>query len=73
MSLDPFYLKTKEEIKKMISDFWEDLEYLTKIRILLKAFPGYSITKLESRGIAKMWKALSLERQKDIYKEQWRY
>jgi hypothetical protein len=73
MSLDPFYLKTKEEIKKMISDFFNDLEYLTKIRILLKAFPGYSITKLESRGIAKMWKALSLEKQKDIYQEQWKY
>ncbi|MBA7520937.1 hypothetical protein ES705_13037 [subsurface metagenome] len=73
MSLDPFYLKTKEEIKKMISNFFNDLEYLTKIRILLKAFPGYSITKLESRGIAKMWKALSLEKQKDIYQEQWKY
>jgi len=71
--LDPFRLKTEEEIKKMISDFWEDLEYLTKIRILLKAYPGYSITKLEERGIAKMWKALSLERQKDIYQEQWKY
>ncbi len=73
MSLDPFYLKTKEEIKKMISDFFNDLEYLTKIRILLKAFPGYSITKLESRGIAKMWKALSLERQKDVYENQYKY
>jgi len=47
MSLDPFYLKTDPESKKMISDFWGDLEYLTKIRILLKAYPGYSITKLE--------------------------
>ncbi|MBA7528741.1 hypothetical protein ES705_20931 [subsurface metagenome] len=71
--LDSFNLKTEEEIKKMISDFWEDLEYLTKIKILLRAFEGYSITKLESRGIAKMWKALSLERQKDIYQEQWKY
>mgnify|MGYP001138717805 CR=1 FL=1 len=73
MSLDPFRLKTDQESKKMISEFWEDLEYLTKIKILLRAFPGYSITKLESRGIAKMWKSLSLEKQKDIYQEQWRF
>jgi len=73
MALDPFNLKTESETKKMINDFWEDIEYLTKIRILLKAFPGYSITKLESRGIAKMWKALSLEKQKDIYQDQYKY
>jgi hypothetical protein len=71
--LDPFYLKTESEIKKMISDFWEDLEYLVKIRILLKAFPGYSITKLESRNINKLWQSLSLEKQKDIYQDQYKY
>ncbi len=72
--MDIFYLKSESETKKMLSDFWEDdIEYLMKIRILLKAFPGYSITKLESRGIAKMWKALSLERQKDIYQSQHKY
>ncbi|MBA7523393.1 hypothetical protein ES705_15520 [subsurface metagenome] len=71
--IDPFYLKPEEEIKKMINDFWEDLEYLTKIRILLKAFPGYSITKLEARNINKMWKSLSLEQKKDIYSNQYRY
>jgi hypothetical protein len=73
MALDPFSLKSESEIKDMIKNFWEDIEYLTKIRILLKAFPGYSITKLESRGIAKMWKALSLERQKDVYENQYKY
>jgi len=73
--LDPFYLKSKEETKKIISDFWEDLdlEYLTKIKILLKAFPGYSITKLESRGIEKMWKGISLSDKKEIYRDQWKY
>ncbi len=72
--MDIFYLKSESETKKMLSDFWEDdIEYLMKIRILLKAFPGYSITKLESRGIAKMFKALSLERQKDIYQSQHKY
>jgi len=73
MALDVFYLKTEEEIKKMISDFWQELEYLTRIKILLKAYPGYSITKLEARNINKLWKSLSLERQKDIYQEQWKY
>jgi len=71
--IDPFRLKTETEILKMISDFWEDLEYLTKIRILLKLYPGYSITKLEERKIAKMWKAVSLEEKKDIYNSQYRY
>jgi len=74
MVLNNFRLKTDQETKKMLSDFWEDdIEYLMKIRILLKAYPDYSITKLESRGIAKMWKSLSLEKQKDIYSNQYRY
>jgi len=72
--IDLFRLKTEEEIKKMISDYWEeDIEYLIKIRILLKAYPGYSITKLEARNINKLWKSLSLEKKKDIYNNQFRY
>lgn len=71
--IDPFNLKSESEIKKMINDFWEDLEYLVKIRILLKAFPGYSITKLEIRNINKLWKSLSLEKQKDVYQDQYKY
>ena len=71
--IDPFYLKTESEIKNMISEFWEDLEYLIRIRILLKAYPGYSITKLEERNINKMWKSLSLEKQEDIYQDQHKY
>jgi hypothetical protein len=71
--LDSFRYKSESEIKKMINDFWEDLEYLVKIRILLKAYPGYSITKLEARNINKLWKSLSLEKQKDIYKDQYKY
>lgn len=71
--MDPFYLKSEKETKNMIKEFWEDTEYLTKIRILLKAYPGYSITKLEERNINKMWKALSLEKQKDFYQDQYKY
>ena len=72
--MNPFYLKTEKETKKMLNEFWEDdIEYLMKIRILLKAYPGYSITKLEQRNINKLWQSLSLEKQKDIYQEQYKY
>ncbi|MBA7530243.1 hypothetical protein ES705_22446 [subsurface metagenome] len=73
MSLDPFYLKTKSEIEAMLKEFFSDCEYLVKLRILLKAFPGYSITKLEERNINKMFRSLSLERRKDIYSNQHLY
>jgi len=71
--LDPFYLKSEKETKDMIKNFWEDLEYLVKIRILLRIFEGYSITKLESRGIGKLWKSLSLEKRKEVYEDQYKY
>ncbi|MBA7524646.1 hypothetical protein ES705_16787 [subsurface metagenome] len=73
MALDPFFSKSESEIKKMLSDFFSDAEYLVKIKILLKAYPGYSITKLEARNINKLWKSLSSEKQKNIYQEQWKY
>ena len=71
--MDPFYLKTKKETEDMVKNFWEDLEYLVKVRILLKAYPSYSITKLEARNINKLWRSLSLEKQKDIYQDQHLY
>ena len=71
--MDPFYLKSESEIKKMINDFWEDLEYLVKIRILLRVYPKFNITKLEERNINKLWKSLSLERKKEIYQDQYKY
>jgi len=71
--LDPFYLKSEKETEDMIKNFWEDTEYLMKIRILLRIFEGYSITKLEARNINKLWKSLSLEKQKDIYQDQHKY
>lgn len=73
MSLDPFYLKSKEETKKMIDDFWEDLEYLTKIKILLKAYTHLNITKIESQGVNILWRKLGIEKQKEIYEDQWKY
>ncbi|MBA7619528.1 hypothetical protein ES703_26867 [subsurface metagenome] len=71
--MDPFYLKSEKETSDMIKNFWEDLEYLAKIRILLEAYSGYSITKLEQRNINKLWKSLSLEKQKNIYQDQYKY
>ncbi|MBA7702884.1 hypothetical protein ES703_111659 [subsurface metagenome] len=73
MSLDPFYLKTESEVKKMINDFWEDIEYLVKIRILLRVYPKFNITKLEERNINKLWKSLPPEKQKDVYISQYKY
>jgi hypothetical protein len=73
MVLNSFRYKTESETKKMLSDFWSDCEYLVKVRILLKIFEGYSITKLESRNINKLWQSLSLEKQKDIYQDQHKY
>ncbi|MBA7555284.1 hypothetical protein ES705_47942 [subsurface metagenome] len=73
MALDPFYLKTEKETSDILKIFWEDTEYLMKIRILLKIFEGYSITKLEARNINKLWKSLSLEKQKDVYQSQHKY
>lgn len=71
--IDNFANMNDKETEKRLDEWWSDLEYLVKIRILLKAYPGYSITKLEERKIAKMWKAVSLEKQKDIYNNQFRY
>ena len=71
--MDPFYFKSESEVKKMISDFFSDCEYLVKIRILLRVYPKFNITKLEERNINKLWKSLSLEKQKDVYENQYRY
>jgi len=70
---DPFKYKTEPEIKKQISDFWEGLEYLVKLRILLREFDKFNITKIEERGISKLWQGLSLQRKKEIYQYQYKY
>lgn len=68
-----FHLKSEEETEKMIKNFWEDLEYLSKIRVLLRYYEGYSITKLEARNINKLFYALDLEKKKDILNNQYKY
>lgn len=69
MVLDRFGYRTPEEVKRLVLDYWNECEYLVKIRILLAAYPGFSITKIEEKKVEKLWQALSLDRQKDIYSE----
>ena len=71
--MDSFANLTDQESKKKVDNFFSELEYLDKIRILLREFDKFNITKLESRGIYKMWQGIPLERQKDIYQDQWKY
>jgi len=59
--------------KKLTDDSIIRIEYLVKIRILLRVYPKFNITKLEERNINKMWLALSLERKKEIYQDQYKY
>ncbi|MBA7544352.1 hypothetical protein ES705_36707 [subsurface metagenome] len=71
--MDSFRLKTDQETKNMIKEFWSDCEYLVKIRILLRVYPKFNITKLESRNVEKLWQSLSIEQRKDIYQDQHKY
>ena len=73
MFLDPFDNLTDQEAKKKVDEFFNNLEYLEKIRKLLKYYPKYNITKLEQKNIFKMWKAIPLEAKKGIVKYQWKY
>lgn len=71
--LDSFANLTDQEAKKKVDNFFNELEHIDKLRILLREFDKFNITKLESRGIYKMWQGIRLERQKDIFRDQWRY
>jgi hypothetical protein len=73
MVLDQFRFLTDSEIEKKISEFWDDLEYLKKIKILLLVYPDLNITKIEFQGIDVLWKEIPLERKKDIYQGAWKY
>ena len=73
MVLDPFYLKTEPEIKKMLNDWFFDLEYLERLRILLRVYEKLNVTKIEEQGISTLWRKVDLKRQKDIYSEAWKY
>jgi len=58
--------------EKKINDWWEDLEYLEKIRVLLLAWPGLDITGIEHQGVSVLWKKVDPERKKDFYQDAWK-
>ena len=68
-----FGFQTDQEIKKTIDDWFFDLEYLERLRVLLKVYEGLNITKIEEQGISKLWNKIDLWRKKEIYQEAWRY
>jgi len=71
--LDPFYLKTQKEASDMIKNFWEDLEHIPKLKILLRVYPDIGgICKIEAKGINDLWDKIPLEQKKDIYINQWK-
>ena len=71
--IDPFYLKTESEIKDMLKNFWEDLEHIPKLKILLRAYPDLGgICKIEAKGINVLWDKIPLEEKKNIYQDQWK-
>jgi len=74
MPLDPFYMKTDPEIKKMINEwFFEELEHLERLRILLRIYEKLNVTKVEEQGVATLWRKIDFEGKKDIYRQAWQY
>ena len=68
-----FGFQTDQEIRKTIDDWFFDLEYLERLRVLLKVYERLNITKIEEQGISKLWNKIDLWRKKEIYQEAWRY
>lgn len=71
--IDSFGNLTDEEAKKKVDEFFFDLEYLSRIRVLLRVYEKLNITKIEEQGVSTLWRKISLERKKEIYNEAWRY
>ncbi len=71
--MDRFYLKTEKEIKSMLKEFWEELEHIPKLKILLRVYPDLGgICKIEAKGINTLWEKIPLEEKKNIYQDQWK-
>jgi len=74
MLLDRFRFMTNQEVEKEINNYFEDLEYLKKIKVLLLAYPDLGgICKIEKSGIGKLWKEIPLSRKKELYEDAWKY
>lgn len=66
-------MKIDQEItEKKINDWWVDLEYLEKIRVVLLAYPKLNIFSIENQGINNLWRTTSLERKKELYEDAWK-
>ena len=68
-----FGFQTDQEIKKTIDDWFFDLEYLERLRVLIRVYEKLNITKIEEQGISTLWRKIDLSRKKEIYQEAWRY
>jgi len=73
MVLDSFRNLNIEEVKKKVDEWFFDLEYLDRLRVLLRVYEKLNVTKIEDQGVAILWRKIDLERQKDIYQGAWRY
>jgi len=73
MVLDSFRELSDKEAEERIDEWFFDLPYLGRIEVLLRNYSGYSITKIESRGLLKLWKSISLEEKKNLYQSNWQY
>jgi len=68
-----FRFQTDQEIRKTIDDWFFDLEYLERLRVLIRVYEKLNITKIEEQGISTLWRKIDLSRKKEIYQEAWRY
>jgi hypothetical protein len=73
MVLDQFYRKPDQEIKKMLNEWFFELEYLERLRVLLRVYEKLNVTKIEEQGVSTLWRKISLQRQKGLYQENWQY
>jgi len=68
-----FGFKTDQEIKKQIDDWFNDLEHIEKLRVLLRYYIRLNITMTESQGIGILWKKIPLEDKKNLYRSNWKH
>lgn len=73
MVLDRFRFSTEQEIEKAVNNWFEGLEYIPKLKILLRFYPELNITKIELKGIDVLWEKISLEEKRNIYQDNWKY
>jgi len=73
MVLNSFRFLTDKEIEKKVDEFFFDLEYLDRLRVLLRVYEKLNVTKIEEQGVAILWRKISLEKRKDIYREAWKF